>query len=407
MVADYNSGMSKPCIKVVGDKPAFVGGEVTGYSLEYSQCGRVLVKSVLDRQILGLTIECPDCDTRTDTQERMPGEPIPTSPVMMGKGTYLISDAIDVAGKPTAIVSAETLAEFHSEVGIGYQDSNPPSELDAAFLSRASIAARSLVEPAVYEHHLKKLPKLAASKNKRHRIVELAEYARTTAELLDKSPDDPITIDGDLISELVSLNSLFDRWKNHPAWNDLRNALANSNDVQHQLTQLLTASYLADNGNGVGIVFGVKDQGRIPDLYVRPTVQESLQVEIKTPLALRGPAGSFTDEALHKIIEDHLNKAASSSGGQLDKSKSGLLAIGAFHLKAETLDQMERISQAILNKQNERKPHLAGVVIVMQTYVQETVVTQGGAVVTRSFAPSAEFRIAKHPGYKGSLKWAS
>jgi len=333
---EYTISMIKPTIILGGMFPAFVGNVANGYSLHCSKCGNELISMVHDRQILGLDICCP-CGETSSTQARDSGEPIASTTAMMPPGNYMISTSIDLVDKQATMVSEASLDAYRHEVGIGFQSISQPRSLDGEYLGEVASSVRALLDGADYERLLAR----GKRKGTPHRLVELVEYCDAMSERMLRDPDVEITLDGNLVSELMTLNSIFERWKDHPAWQEVRQALLNSDDVQHSLIQLLTASYLADSGNGVGIIFGKQKDGfRIPDLFVRPIGNERLEVEVKSPRLLRGPIDSIDEEAPRKMIEKKLKEAASSSRGQLDTSKSGVLAIGCFHLGPSVLENL-------------------------------------------------------------------
>src|SRR5437899_2352536 len=83
-------------------------------------------------------------------------------------------------------------------------------------------------------------------KTTHHRLVELIEYAQNSAKQLEEAGGiNKVTINGDLISELLAIVTFFQRWKHHPSWPELIRSLANSDDVLHNTIQLISASYLA------------------------------------------------------------------------------------------------------------------------------------------------------------------
>ncbi len=67
----------------------------------------------------------------------------------------------------------------------------------------------------------------------------------------------------------------------------------------------------------------------------RGNLAERLNIEVKTPIALRGPrALHLSQTEAEGVITRQVDRAASSGRGQLDTGYSGLLAMGAFHLRS-------------------------------------------------------------------------
>lgn len=240
---------------------------------------------------------------------------------------------------------------------------------------------------------------------RRHRLVELIEYVHEAAELLARGPrGGELTLDGNLLSEFITLVSLFRRWSNHPVWPRLVTSLLNETEVQHSVMLLAVASYLADAGNGIGLV-GDTEGGRIADLWAEPTILERLEVEVKTPQELRGPrVAPLTIEDAVRLIERQVNRAASTTRGQLRPEYSGILAIGGYHLGSGMLDMLETAGRTVLSRQAHRKGHLAGLVVAELSYELMGAPNAVGAFVPTSFSPSLSNRLIKHPGYNGGLE---
>jgi len=202
----------------------------------------------------------------------------------------------------------------------------------------------------------------------------------------------------------VTTVSVFDRWKHHPAYARIVSSLQNGDAVQHAVTTLLVASYLVDAGNGVGVVDDNGLGGRIPDVWVRPTVIERLDLEVKSPLVLRAPVTLPSEEEAARIIERQLSNAASSKRGQLSSDHSGIVAIGTFHMGHGGLDLLERATRLVLERQRERKRHVAAVLLCEVSYQTTTELDGTGAVQRISFTPTMDHRLVYHPGYSGALR---
>lgn len=165
------------------------------------------------------------------------------------------------------------------------------------------------------------------------------------------------------------------------------------------------ASMLVDAGNGVGLVDHIGAMQRVPDLWLVPRIIERLEIEVKTPLALRspGPGGLKTDAI--KLVTDLVDAAASTKSGQLDPEHSGIVAIGSFHVGQTGLDQLQIAVRKVLDRQAgaNRKPHLIAVVVFEVTYQLTTFVEPSGGLISTGFSPSIQHRLIMHPAYGGTL----
>jgi hypothetical protein len=240
---------------------------------------------------------------------------------------------------------------------------------------------------------------------KRHRVIELISFAQTAADLLERhGPTAHLALDGNQLSEIVTMVSLFRRWRNHPAWSRLVESLAADTEGPHTLMVLTVASYLVDAGNGVGIVFA-NAPGRIPDIWLQPTLTERLNVEVKTPQVLRGPRKtSLTSAAAEDLIQRQLKRAASTKGGQLDPAQSGILAIGGFHLGEDTMETLAAAAARVLQSQASRKRHLAALMFSEVSYLLDHGADLAGQPQHVQFTPIMRTRLVRHPGYAGGLQ---
>jgi hypothetical protein len=233
--------------------------------------------------------------------------------------------------------------------------------------------------------------------------MELISYAEETAELLEKRQQgESVHLDGARINELYGTISVFDKWRNHPAWPHLVRSLATEAEGPHSLMLLTAASYLNAAGNGVGIVF--KDTGgRIADLLVQPDLTQRVSIEIKTPQMFRNvwPSQISLPDA-ETVITRHVNEVASPKRGQFGGG-SGILAIGTFHLPTGGLDQLTKITGNILEWQakNGRKPSLVGVLLCEFGF---TMRTANGNASSPGLSSTLINRWVPHRGYRGKMR---
>lgn len=400
----------KPAIELSFYGCAFEGHVEQGYCLECLKCSHQLIGDTYERQVLGLIIICPVCRSVNATPERSRGEPVSSLAVVIKVGNYNFNNPV-TTDRPVMIVSERTMQDYQKEVNFKQteKDMNNVSEteLNAHYLKNVAIKAIKLMDGHLYRQRLATHVKSAASKtpkSRSHRLIELIEYAQKLEKQLAKSGGvTSVIINGNLISELMSIVNMFERWQLHPASNALHRALSNSDDVQHSLMQMIVASYLADEGNGVSLVFKKAASKRIPDITVRPTLLETLQVEIKTPTKLHGPIEALTVSDATGIVKKAL-RAASTKRGQLDPAHAGILAICGFHLKQDIVDLLKKAVADTLHRQAKQKSHLAAVIICALTYEHTRIVGNKGSIINQSFRPITIFEIVRHPGYRGSLK---
>lgn len=367
-------------------------------------CHTALFEGVHQRQLFDLAVRCP-CGAQSTCETRPSGRPLAGRPVLIPAGKYRLSSPLDLSA-PVMMTGQTAIDGYVRETGARWGmpdggEEDPSHQLDPASLEQLAADSVALLGDR-YEKLLRSHRRGLASLTPpgiQHRLVELIDYAKTTAVAIAEHDDpDPLDIDGDLITELMTTVTLFHRWRFHPAWPALVASLTNPTEVQHSVMTLLVASYLVDSGNGVGIVENEQLQGRVPDLWAQPTVVERLDLEVKTPLALRGPrAQELQRSGAIQLIERLFNEAASSTRGQLNPTKSGILAIGGYHLGEREIETLGSAASEVLGRQRRSKPHVVGILLCEASY--EYGVTGAGMSMT----PIMKQRLVRHPGYAGGL----
>jgi hypothetical protein len=391
--------------------PAFIGEADPGIDWYCPKCPVVLAQGVYEDQFLDLLFRCYACGSIGASPTREPGQPFAGRPLLIPPGRYRLGSSVDVVEEPVMNVGQQALDGYLKETGARFPGSNPPQyglrEISSASLRHLASDAAGLLGDR-YED-LRKRDRHGQSfkstpPSRRHRLIELIAFAKEAADRMEQAePDGSVELDGNQLSELVATVSLFVRWRNHPAWPLLVKTLSSITEGQHSVMVLNVASYLVDAGNGVGLVFK-EGKGRIADLWVRPTLLERLDLEVKTPQALRGPRESpLTVAEAEDLIEQQLKKAASTSRGQLSAAHSGILAIGGFHLGEGALDILEKAGARVLARQSDRKGHLAALAFSELSYQVTTDVGASGEAQSAQFVPTLQTRLVRHPGYKGAL----
>lgn len=386
--------------------PAVVGNADPGINWRCAACGTVLASAVYPGQFLDVLFRCYECGQLGASPRRRPGQPLAGRPLLVPPGRYRVDSAVETADKPFMIVGQQALDGYLLETGLLRLSVTSGLELTAEYLNNLAEEAADLLGES-YESLRASDERGRASSTpppRRHRLIELIDYAQDASGALENhKPGDFLALDGFMISELHSLVGLFDRWKNHPAWKQLVSNLQSETDVHHSHILLAVASYLCDSGNGVGLVFEERPGQRIADLWVRPSLVERLDVEIKTPLGFRGPLGSpLSDDVAQRIVERHVKKAASAKSGQLNTDFSGIVAFGLFNLSEADTQKVVLACERLLNSQRDRKHHLAAILLT-SFRLSKTTVLDGAFVTREAFAPAFNTKVVRHPGYTGSL----
>jgi hypothetical protein len=393
--------------------PAFVGIARPGIDWMCSSCDQVLLRSVYDRQFLDLLVNCPACNAVNGTQLREPGQPVAGRSVLIPPGRFRLGSAVEMGDKRALMVGQSAINGYVRETGARYggRSASPPpaaaTELSPDWLRSMAKQGIELLGDRYQNldrsdrHGLRS----ATPPKRRHRLIEMISYAEQAASALEAGSGVDVTLNGDILAELYATVDVLDRWRNHPAWARLVGSLESADEVRHTVMTLTVASYLVDAGNGLGIIDEDKSGGRIPDLWVAPTFLERLEVEVKTPQALWAPGGLPSASDAQALVERQLNRAGSTARGQINPEFSGIVGIGGFHLGLGGLEVMEAAAIRVLDRQRERKQHIAAIGLFELTY-ETGVQVPHDRTPQATFTPAMRAKIVRHPGYRGDLQIA-
>jgi hypothetical protein len=368
-------------------------------------CGRRLATGLYDRQVLDILIRCGGCSRLLQSPLRAPGEPIAGAPVYMHPDkTYLLKGQLNLGDNTAMMVGHAAFAGYARETGRRVPGVYVPDRvtalkgLDAESFAALAEGLRSLlgVDYERLEMSDARGRRSRTPPATRHRIIELERFAADTATRLGAwDGHSRFNLNGDLVAEAITALTFPNRWQHHPAWPALRATLASESEAPHTVMMLTAASYLVDAGNGVGVYVTTSRQNvSTADLWIEPRLGQRVDLEVKTPLALRGPKTPISQPHAIALVERALKK----SGRQRSNTRSSLLAIGGYHLGV-SYDTLVGTAKAILALERRKWRGLAGILITDCTY--EFGPSDNGDGFT--FEPIARTEIALHPGYRGDL----
>jgi hypothetical protein len=358
-------------------------------------CNTLLIEGAIDEdEFLDLLFRCPSCDGVLASRKRASGRPI-ARPLYFPPGEYNVLSEVTLQPTGIMIVGPQAIDGYKAEVGT--RGGNGFDAISASELRDGAAFAVGLAGGR-YEAIMEADRRGRASPTppaRRNRLIELVEYAGWAAKALEEGqPQETVVLDRSSLAELATVVELFKRWSKHPELPKLAETVASDTEFHHSLMLLAVASYLADAGNGTGLVGDTGESGRIPDLWTEPRLLERLEVEVKTPRNLRGPIleSPLTQEDADAIVRRQIKSAASSSSGQLSPNFTGIVAIGGFHLGPGALDLLEAAAESELARQPDRKKHLAAVIICELRADLSPVNGQPGQT---AFVPVLDHRLAR------------
>lgn len=365
------------------------------------ECGQVLARCIVPDQVWNISIQCSICGGLVDLPSLPPGAALPGAAVVLHEKRYVINGTVEL--KRQALIGQGALDQRIAEIG----------ERGSTFRRRHG-GRRNVEEGALDEilNHVVELgepflPKLELSDRlgqasptppkRRHGMARAVALLREGISSLNSSLP---MLDPRAVTELDALRTFSTRWRGHPEFESLRQAL--ESEYEHTVVLLAAATLLEDHGNGV--VLQATGQRRTPDLRLVLAPGREASVEVKAPHLLSWREEPVTSDLAVRVITKALKKAGTGRKGQLSRDKDGLLVVGGFHLNRSDLDRLERAAERLLKnaKRAGTRRSLLGISIVNL-----------GSTVERSFSATGEpawkigsefaMRIVRHPGFKGDL----
>jgi hypothetical protein len=358
-------------------------------------CGASVATNLHPRQLLNIGIDCPLCRRELRTPKRAVGEPIGGRPMHLSTGRYRIEKTLDVGD--VAIVGTSALAGYGRETGLqipGVFRPTPiwePTAIDAPTIRRLGRELVTLLGTNYAKLHAADLRgrRSATPPRQRQRVIQLIRFAEETEKF---GLGGGITIDGDMLSELICLTTMMKRWRNHPGWHVFVQSLTHESEPLHSVMLLTVASYLADSNNGVGLHLETA-RGKVPDLWLAPGLTERVDVEVKTPQRLRSPDLPLSPEECVDCVVQTMRKASKQLRGA-----NNLLVIGGFHL-GTSIDRMEAAAHAVLASSAARANYV-GILIADITFESKH---NAFKQYSLSYEAGMEPRLVTHAGYTGAL----
>lgn len=381
--------------------PAFKGSNGRGSDWLCPACGALVAGKILPGQILDVLIRCRSCGIVLASPNRAIGAPIPGRPVVAAPGRYNLDSPVDLAAKPVVVAGAPALLGYARETGLTipglYEPpADPPQELDLASLAIMRDRLVEILGPkyAPLRASDDRAAKSATPPRDRNRLIELIRFAEGAAkDLARASGTGNPTLDGYLLAELYRTYRLSRRWANHPAWPALTATLTSLSEPEHTLMLLSVASYLADTGNGVGLHIRSLPGRAVADMWLEPSLNEQVQIELKTPAAMRIPSpDSLTVRSAVTLVD----RAVKKSRRQLPAGRTSILVLGGYRLGSAWHNVLEG-ARRVLTEQKRRRS-LSGVLVADCTFTVFRTVNQISRVV-----PNMRVEFIPHPNYDGAV----
>ncbi len=317
----------------------------------------VLIENYLAECFVGIGLQCFKCQHITITPSLPEGEVFPQRPITLGsKGKYLVGSS--VFNSKDVVVTCDQELEVSSKLTAPKKVTEGNLELSVESLNQIS-AELNLLSGGRFNKYIASAKRSIDGKSPYFRKNPLAWSIEMLKNQLEKNE---LTMNKQTLVALGFLQGylgLLERWKEHVHFPILINEICAY--FYHSLIQLVAASYITDAGNRIAFnIAGEKDGERTADLYIRISGSEKLFLEVKGPEALEWTNTELTLGRMKKVIE----KCLSSSRGQIDIDKPGILIIGATCLNRDFLEQFESTVKKVLRNKGKLYPAVAAVSIV-------------------------------------------
>lgn len=365
--------------------PLFRSELSDGVNLVCGSCKEFPVgENVLPQQFHGIGLECPSCRTVNSTPALPRGEPLPIS-----RTTVVAETRVEV-GHPlrvdrfTAYVDLAGAEQVVQETGVRVtwpviRSQTMGRSIDPfSFLTAANIPPRYPIEVrqtaevgSILDRALRSGPDVLRSLGE-----EVLRESEDTEKVSDHSftralqrlrrsirPSSGLTPAAlrDLSLVLHAL-FLFYRWRNHPRYPMLTRRLGDAKHFLHDTAVVAVATKLADLGNGVGLLREVREK-KTADIEVVAGPVDRLVVEVKTRQELAPDRERLTADAAERAVRSAIDDAGIGSGGQLDPSQPGILALGGYWLARQEFDLTLSAAQRQMADWPDSTTHIAAILV--------------------------------------------
>jgi hypothetical protein len=370
----------------------------------------IIIENVMDGQLWDLVFRCFSCGGLSSTPSSPPGHILPHRTLFFPPFEFPFSQTLNCNHKAVMVGAA---AVERRDREIGPAPGNTPVAMNSDFLESFIMRAQELLG-AEFDSLMAEADRGRRASNtppgNPHRLMELVEMVRRSAESLQTSAP---SIDAIAVAELHSALSLLERWRNHPAFKEIKRSMKDPRNFPHTIITLAAASFLLDAGNPVGLTIEPGQSGRASDLKIIPVLNSRLAIEVKAPKPLRTNPVTIDENSAREIVKKCLKKAGTGSKGQLSPEHSGLLVIGGFHLSERDFDLLERAAIGILADKGGQKSHIVAIAIFSfgvwdQPVLIDTLASPdhppnrlGGKVLLNGVLV---YRLAHNPAYNGEFK---
>lgn len=328
---------------------------------------QTLIQGYCPPHFIDLGIICKKCGHVTTTPSVVRGQMIPHRPVLIPTGRYLLSTAdlrlASEGGHDATMVSERAL--WHEQQTLWPRPATTPRrELDQVLLEKAA-AEYDRLTGGKYAAQAAAVAK-AAKHNRASAMARTEAFAWATWRL-ERALSEPVfdLRSGEIgmaMSFVSAFEHIIETWGHHPLFTDIMRTVSDGRSFQHTVAQLIAAAVLHTHGNRVALVVADGVDGRLADLALRFTPEETLHIEVKAPDLLADPAAVSKADA--RALEVCILAALKSAKGQITSDKRGILVVAGGALPHGAHDRLIAAAECALRRKGHDNKGVAGIVVI-------------------------------------------
>lgn len=323
------------------DQPAFEGLGTDDFVC--SNCGNILAKNLDTRSLAAVDIECRACGVVTRTASWPDNETMPFHILLLSLGKkYLLNTPLKLNNR-LVITCEQEVARIKAITG-SKKAGNDLVTLSHEVLDTL-VLELNIYTNGDFEKNLTRTLNARKKGNMRFLDFPLAWAIAHLRARLDENFIDVQSIDKIAIQYLQQYRETNSRWKHHPLFTSIVRAICS--EFHHFITMLITACYLEDSGNRIGLTDSESAKGRSPDLYINTELNERVSIEVKAPKVFLWPQENKNSSEFERSIFSALQSAR----GQITGS-SGLVVIGANSLSPDFEELFKKAIVKVLQEKN-------------------------------------------------------
>jgi len=378
-----------PYIIQDSEGPVFVGTVETDVALCCVNCGHVLIRNYDSEDYAAVCFKCFKCGTITCTPPLPVGEVLCANPVTLGHyGRFRIRGPVTHPSGKILTIDQEVERELQLAAP---RNLSTNLDLTPDGLRRLKGAYDSIVG-ALFDQQTRIVLRGKADGSFLFPFAWAVDHLHKslTAGVIDVGQPSTAT---SLIVLQMFVNVL-GAWGHHPRFNAVAKGLGRPRSFYHTASQLITAAYLYQHGNRVGLSLENIPGRPNPDLYMRGVGRGRFFLEVKAPEPLQwSPANVYSKNTIESTVASLVKK----SRNQIDREHHGALVIASTLIGPEHSKILAAAVTKALQERGRSHRQLSAVITLSPTNASVAQMPGGGLGNSIEFG----FELALNPSFEG------